>query len=91
MNLDMDNAKAKRFDVLEDKSIEIIQQGLDGNNIDDTVKAAIKILGVVAKNRQTLTARQAINYNMARDLEDKDKLRKYIEATNPEIKRLTAK
>lgn len=92
MNLDMTEAKASKMDKLEDGAIEILQEVMNGTrDMDDPAKAAMKVIGVVAKNRQTLTAREASRFNMAQSIATEEQLRKYVLATQPQIKKLTGK
>ncbi len=87
MQLDMNPKTEKAMVALEEKSIEALSEALGrGGEMDDTEKAAVKLLGVVAKNRQTLTARSALNFQMAREItSDPAAMRKYVAATNPQL------
>ena len=90
MSLEMTESKQEQMGALEDKSIEMLMGVLNGNPVDDAAKMAMKTLGVVAKNRQTLTAREGIRFAMARMVASPDQLKKYVESTQPEIKKLTS-
>ena len=92
MKLDISDSKAVQFDKLEETSITVLQDYLDGKRPggDDIVTARC-ILGVLKGNRQTQTMREALRYTMVSDMAD-DKLRKkYINSTQPEIKKLASK
>jgi hypothetical protein len=76
---------------MEVKAIDIIVDVLDEKReVDDTAKMAMKTLGVVAKNRQTLTNRQAIGFSMAQSIANESQLKKYISVTNPKVQKALA-
>ncbi len=87
--LNMTEAKAKQMDVIEDMSMETIQQALSGQieGDDDKVKIAVKMMGVVAKNRQTVMHRSAVEFGMAQWIADEAGLKQYLKATNPQIQK----
>ena len=87
--LSMTEAKAKQMDIIEDLSMETIQQALDGgiDADDDKVKIAVKMMAVVAKNRQTVMHRSAVEFGMAQFITDETGLKKYLKATNPQIQK----
>lgn len=81
--------KIEQMDKMEDLSMEAINAALN-DEIDadgDKVKVAVKMMGVVAKNRQTLTHRKAVDFNMAGVALSDEQLRKYVNATSPQIKK----
>ncbi len=89
ITLQMTEAKAKGLSEIEDMSLTTIKEALN-NEIDaddEKVKVAVKMMGVVAKNRQTMTNRSAIEFGMASSIATEPQLKKYIEATNPEIRK----
>lgn len=87
-NLAISSEKEQKLDKLESSAIEIMQEVMDDKrDVDDTAKAAVKLLGVVAKNRQTMTAREALGFNMASVISNEKQLKKYVEITNPQIKK----
>lgn len=90
MSLEITKAKQEKLGELEDKSITMLMGVLDGNPVDDAAKIAMKTLGVVAKNRQTMTAREGIRFAMARLVASPEQLKKYVQSTQPEIKKLTS-
>lgn len=92
-NLDITDASIEKMEKMESKAIDIINDALNGNrDVDDAAKLAIKSLSVVAKNRQTLTNRQAIGFSMAQSIATETQLKKYIAVTNPKVqKALTGK
>lgn len=89
-NLDVSEAKAKKLDEMENKALDILNSFFQGNwDFSDKVKLAMQGLSVVAKNRQTLTAREGLRFNMVSTITDDPKaLKKYIRATSPEIGKL---
>lgn len=90
-SLDMTDAKMKDFDDLETQAMIIMRSVMDDKReMDDVAKGAIKILNMVAKNRQTLTAREGIRIGMVSSIASETQLKKYILATQPQIKRLIA-
>jgi len=88
--LDVSEAKAKKLDEMENKALDILNSFFQGNrDFGDKVKLAMQGLSVVAKNRQTLTAREGLRFNMISTITDDPKtLKKYISATSPEIGKL---
>lgn len=89
MNLEISEIRAKQFDALEGTSIQILQDYLDGKRPggDDIVTARC-IMNVIKGNRQTQTMREALRYTMVSDLDDPKVRKKYIQATQPEIKKI---
>lgn len=86
--LAMTEAKAKEFDEVETAALKLIKECLtDNREVDDEVKVAVKMLAVTAKNRQTLTAREAISWSMVSSLENPKQREHYIKVTQPEIKK----
>ena len=87
--LNMTEAKATKMSEIEDLSLTTIKKALDGKLAADEeqVKVAVKMMGVVAKNRQTLTNRSAIEFGMAQCIADEKQLKKYVEVTNPHIQK----
>ena len=84
--------KAQKLGEAEDLSLDIIKKTLKGeiNAENDEVKVAVKMLGIVAKNRQTMTNRSAIEFGMATSIATDGQLKKYVEATNPQIQKALA-
>jgi len=88
VNLEISETKEKKLDELESQAITIIGETLkEQRDFDDLAKTAIKLLGVVAKNRQTLTARSALGFNMAWTIGTDKEIANYIKVTNPVIRR----
>ena len=88
--LEIGTKRAEQFDKLEETSINILQDYMDGKRQggDDVVTARC-VLNVIKGNRQTLTARDALRFNMATVFADEPKaLKRYVKATQPEIKKL---
>ena len=88
-SLQMTEAKAGRMNAIEDASMEAIQQALDDkmDADDDKVKIAVKMMGVVAKNRQTVMHRSAVEFGMAQFVTDEAGLQRYLKATQPQIQK----
>lgn len=88
-SLNMTEAKAKKMSEIEDMSLDTIRKALDGKTSadGDEVKVAVKMMGVVAKNRQTLTNRAAIEFGMARAIATDEGLKKYVTATSPQVQK----
>ena len=87
--LSMTEAKAVRMNELEDLSLGVISNALNDkiDADDDKVKVAVKMMGVVAKNRQTVMHRAAVEFGMAQYITDDAGMAKYIAATNPQIQK----
>ena len=87
--LGMTELKAEKMSKLEDMSLDTIKEALKGeiSADDDKVKVAVKMMGVVAKNRQTLTNRSAIEFGMAQIIADEAGLKKYVKITSPQIQK----
>ncbi len=88
--LDISPQKEKLFDELEIVAGQQILKYLKGERGGgDDIRVAQGTLSNIAKNRQTMTARDALKFNMASIItDDPKKLKKYVESTQPEIKRL---
>ncbi len=88
-SLNMTESKAKNMSDIEDLSMGTIKKALDGKLSADgeEVKVAVKMMGVVAKNRQTLTNRAAVEFGMASSIGSENELKKYIAITHPQIKK----
>lgn len=88
-NLEMTEAKAAKLSEVEDLALGTVREALKGINPADSadVKLASHTLSMVAKNRQTLTARQAIGFSMASAIGSDKELKRYISITNPEVKK----
>ena len=87
--LAMTEAKADQMSAIEDTSMEIITQALS-DQIDadsDKVKIAVKMMSAVAKNRQTMMHRAAVDFRMALSIASESELKKYLKATNPQIQK----
>ena len=94
VNLQVTQVKAQKMGELEDLSLETIHKALKGETASDSeeVKISVKVLGIVAKTRQTLTNRTAIEFGMASSIGTEEQLRKYIAVTAPQVqKALTGK
>jgi len=92
MNMEITEARAEQFDKLENQACMLLQAYLEGKRAggDDVVTARC-VLSVIKGNRQTSTARDALKYAMVSDLGDPKVRERYVEVTQPEIKRLLKK
>ena len=88
--LDISDTKAKKLDEMENSALDILNGFFSGNrDFGDEVKLAMQSLNIVAKNRQTLTAREGQRFNMISAItKDAKVLKKYIQVTSPEIGKL---
>ena len=88
--LDVSEAKAKKLDDMEHSALDILNSFFAGKlAFGDEVKLAMQSLNVVAKNRQTLTAREGMRFSMVSAITNDPKaLKKYVKATSPEIGKL---
>lgn len=87
-SMDLTEGKMKKLDEVESDALDIVGNVMkDKRDVDDAAKMAIKMLSVAAKNRQTLTAREGVRFNMASCISDEKELRRYVEATQPEVKK----
>jgi hypothetical protein len=94
ISLQMTEAKAKKLEEVEGLALDVIKGALDDTLAadDEKVKVAVKTMSVVAKNRQTLTHRVAIDFGMATSIASDKEMKKYIENTQPHIRKaLTGK
>ena len=87
-NIEMTKEKAEKFNRLEAKAIDICAGVLDGGTVDENAKFAMQSLKVVSQNRQTANAHEACKFGMALTIGSESELRKYVKATQPEIKKL---
>lgn len=86
--LEISETRSQKFDEVEKLALDVLIKALkDGGEIGDEVTIAVKTLNMVAKNRQTLTAREAIRWSMVQTLDDPIQLKKYIGFSEPEIKK----
>ena len=89
--LEITENKAKKMGEVEDVSLDVVLEYLKGKRQggDDVVTARCMI-NAMKGNRQTLTAREALRFNMAQSIADETQLKKYVKASCPEIKKLIA-
>jgi hypothetical protein len=88
MSLDITQDRADALTDLEGFAIEILRQCLSGETeMDDKASLAIKTANMVAKNRVTLTAREHIRFTMAQSIAEPEALERYVQTTQPEIKK----
>ena len=92
ISLQMTEAKARKLAEVEDLALDVIKGALNETfaSDDEKVKVAVKTMSVVAKNRQTLTHRVAIDFGMAILIATDKEMKKYIETTSPHIKKALA-
>ena len=87
--LDLSDKRCKELDELEGTAITVVKKCLEGKMpYDKVVGVAMSSMGAVAKTRQTMTSREGIRFQVIRSISSKDDLRKYVIATQPEVKRL---
>ena len=88
-SLEISEDRAKQFDKLEESAINIIQDYFDDKRSggDDVVTARC-MLSVIKGNRQTMTAKEALRFNMASSVSSEAQLKRYVSATCPQIKKL---
>ena len=82
----------EQYDELEKLALESVKSSLKaGGDMDDTEKAAVKVLGIQAKRLQTHNRREALTFSMMAMIGTPAELKSYIRATNPlAVKKLTA-
>ena len=88
-SLDLTQKKADEMSAIEDLALKTIKSALEGNldAEDEKVKVSVKMLSTVAKNRQTMTNRAAIEFSMARCVASEAGLKKYVQVTSPQIQK----
>jgi len=91
--LQMTDAKEKRMDEVEDLALDTIKDALKETIPADAeqVKVAVKTVSMVAKNRQTLSHRQAFGLAAASAIATPEELKRYITVTHPQIKKALLK
>lgn len=93
MNMDIDQKQNDAMMELEKKAIEVCTDVLsgqyDGASDDEKIKinVAKSALATCAKNRQTLTAREAFRFSVASTIGDDKQIKKYVSATMPSVKK----
>ena len=89
MSLEITENKAEKMGELEDVSMDLVLEYLRGNRQggDDVVTARCMITAMKG-NRQTMTAKEALRFNMASSVASESQLKKYVSATCPQIKKL---
>jgi|TARA_Y100000310_G_scaffold213286_1_gene214202 hypothetical protein len=97
MNMDVDQKQNDAFMALEKKAIRVCSDVLDGQydgaSDDERIKinVAKSALSACAKNRQTLTAREAFRFSVAATIGDDKQIKKYVKASLPQVsKQITA-
>lgn len=87
-NLDLTQAKVTKLEALEDLAIATLTETLGGDReVDDKAQVAVKVVNMVTKNRQTMTAREGIRFSMATTIGTESQLKKYIAVTQPEVRK----
>jgi len=89
MSLEITESKEKKMGELEDVSMDLVLEYLKGDRQggDDVVTARCMI-NAMKGNRQTLTAKEALRFNMASSVSSEAQLKRYVSATCPQIKKL---
>ena len=87
--LDLTQEKADKMSEIENMSLNTIKDALEEtiDADDERVKIAVKMLSTVAKNRQTMTNRTAIEFGIAQAVATEKGLKKYVAITNPRIQK----
>jgi len=86
--LDMTSQKTDKLNTVEDLALDTLTDILKNDReVDDKAKIAMKALNMVAKNRQTMTAREGIRFSMAQSIAKDGQLAKYISTTQPSVKK----
>ena len=87
-------AKAKRQPTqegLHDAAIGNIYDVLTGKKeFDETTQIAMKYLNYESRGDMLLHSKSKLSFSMVKALTDQEVLRKYVTATVPDVKRLTA-
>jgi len=88
--LEISETKAAAMNKLEDSAIKIMQEHFDGKRPgSDEITNARCVMSIMKGNRQTTTAYTALKFNMVQAMTDDPKvMKKYVGATQPEIKKL---
>lgn len=87
--LTMTEAKADQMSKIEDMSMDVIQKALKDEieSDDDKVKIAVKMMSAVAKNRQTMMHRGAVEFRMVAAIASEAEMKQYLKATQPQIQK----
>lgn len=84
----MTSQKTDKLNTVEDLALDTLTDILKNDReVDDKAKIAMKALNMVAKNRQTMTAREGIRFSMAQSIAKDGQLAKYISTTQPSVKK----
>ena len=81
--------KAQQLEDLETASIKVVTDAVKGKEKDGKKAAlAMKAMNTVAKHRQLIASDTKTKWSMVKSLTDRKQMRKYVESTQPEIKKL---
>jgi hypothetical protein len=90
--LQITDQKAQQLDDVEAKALKILDKALETEQYDDVAKMAMQATSMVAKNRQTQAHAAAIGFGMIQSVGTDAQIKRYVEVTNPQVKRaLTGK
>lgn len=89
--LEITEAKAKRINEAENLALDVICRALGDKIAADSpkVKIALGTYSVTGKNRQTTTHNVGLGFTMAAETLSPEQLKRYVEVSNPEIKRIS--
>ena len=89
MKLEISEEKSQLFDELETEAGKVLLDYLRGKREGgDNIVTARSVLNTMKGNRQTVTAREGLRFAMVDSLEDPDVRRKYVQTTQPDIRKL---
>lgn len=88
MSLDIDKQKAEQLNKLEDEALGVLIGVMKGGLVDDQAKMAVSAMGIVSKARGNQSTRDGLRFNMVKFVADREEMKKYVSATQPEIRKL---
>ena len=89
--MDVDKKRNEALLTLEGRAVEVLTDVLSGHYdgaSDDgriKIKVATSALGACAKNRQTLTAREAFRFSVAATVREDAAIKMYASASMPQV------
>ena len=88
MSMELSKDAEEQYGKLELTCLKKLQRAMEEDETNDVVKQAKEALAIIAKNRQTLSAREAVRFSMVASFGDEAQKRKYVEATQPQIRKI---
>lgn len=88
MPLDITTETEEKMLKLEDTCVDELQKAVTAGETNDHVKQCKELLGVFAKNRQTMNNRDALRFAMVNSFADDETRQRYVAATQPIIGKL---